>query len=328
MAREAPVTRPSWPHPSVRRRTLRMTGRIFFGVAVILLTVPSFAQDETSIDSFFTGKQVIVKIDMPGTQQGVDLRFDKPSHMDWKQYSSRLKKFGPAIRQGDTARATTVLVKKNMIEFQLDGGGFGTFLDDSNTTVNPRGVDKSSYEKQLERDLASEQDPDRKRALQRDLDRERSRRERQESDNRNAAAIESQIKAQRVAENRTRGGSRFNLRWPGAIPQEDLTPESVMKLLAAYLEFPAQTTAPLPQQSEVSPGLPAVDTADSSSTARLQRGMQRSDVTAFLGEGKVLSTSVSPDGLTTEIHEYLAGDRRAEVTYVDGVVVRFSINSR
>ena len=47
--------------------------------------------------------------------------------MDWKDYSGRIKQFGTAIRKGDTARVTAIVVKKDMIEFQLDGGGFGTF---------------------------------------------------------------------------------------------------------------------------------------------------------------------------------------------------------
>ena len=56
-----------------------------------------------------------------------------------------------AIHKGDTARVTAVVVKEDRIEFQLDGGGFGTFLDDTNTTVTPKTVEKSDYEKQLER---------------------------------------------------------------------------------------------------------------------------------------------------------------------------------
>jgi hypothetical protein len=68
-------------------------------------------------------------------------------------------------------------------------------------------VDKSNYEKQLERDISNTNDPDPKRQLQRDLDRERSRRERQEDDNRAAAQIASQINAQKIADQRLQGGS-------------------------------------------------------------------------------------------------------------------------
>ena len=34
-----------------------------------------------------------------------------------------------------------------MIEFQLDGGGFGTFGDDTTTTVSAKPLEKSDYEK-------------------------------------------------------------------------------------------------------------------------------------------------------------------------------------
>jgi hypothetical protein len=64
---------------------------------------------------------VKVKIDMPGSQKGVDLRFDKPVPMDWKEYSSHIKAFGPAIHKGDVASATAIVVKKDRIEFQLTG---------------------------------------------------------------------------------------------------------------------------------------------------------------------------------------------------------------
>ena len=154
--------------------------------------------------------------------------------MDWKQYSSRLKESGPAIRSGDRSTITTIIVKKNLIEFQLDGGGFGTFWDDTSTTVTPYEVGKSSYEKQLERDIKDTTDPNRKRDLQRELDRERSRRRREQAADDRAAMIASQMKQQQVADKRMRGGSRFNLRWTGNIPSDQLTPDGLMKA-ARYL---------------------------------------------------------------------------------------------
>src|SRR5271154_7045270 len=119
-----------------------------FVFAVILgwaaLPCSSPAQSESDVQNYFQGRQVQTKIDMPGTQQGVDLRFDRGTPMDWKQYSSRLKKFGVAIPKEERATVTSVVVKKDLIEFQLDGGGFGTFGDDTNTTVNPTPVEKSN----------------------------------------------------------------------------------------------------------------------------------------------------------------------------------------
>lgn len=290
-------------------------------LAIALGNLPLSAQSPDPLQSL-VGKEVLVKLDMPGTQQGVDLRFNQDNPMNWKEYSNRLKSNGVSIHKGDTARVTGVVVKTDRIEFQLNGGGFGTFLDDSSSTVNPKTVDKSDYEKQLERDLSNTTDPDRRRQLQRDLDRERSRRERQEDDNRAAAQIASQIKAQKVSDQRLQGGSRFNLRWSGAIPADEKNPDAVMKLLSEYVSFAGpQQAGPGPPVENPGPG------ASVPATAHLKRGMKMDEVSSLFGPGKQISESVSGDGLKTQIYQYLSGDRSVQVTYVEGLVVRYSISS-
>lgn len=303
-------------------RKMPVRGVILFAMALFTLSL-SAQKDPNSLEGYFTGKEVVLKIDMPGTQQGVDLRYNKDVPMNWKEYSNRLKSNGVAIPKGATARVTGVVVKDDRIEFQLDGGGFGTFLDDSNTTVTAKSVDKSDYEKQLEKQIANTTDEDKKRSLQRDLDRERARRERQDANNRAAAQVASQIKAQQVADNRLRGGSRFNLRWSGSIPADQKTPQAVMKLLADYVSFDglqiAAVAAPVAQNPAGNAAVPA--------TAQLKRGMKIEEVTTLFGPGKQLSESVSNDGLKTQIVQYATSDRRVEVTYVEGLVVRYSISS-
>jgi hypothetical protein len=292
-------------------------------LALTLCALPLSAQSPDSLSSYFTGKEVVLKIDMPGSQQGVDLRYNKDNPMNWKEYANRLKSNGAAIHKGDTARVTAVVVKDDRIEFQLDGGGFGTFLDDSSTTVAPKTIEKSDYEKQLERDISNTTDDDQRRKLQRDLDRERSRRERQEADNRAAAQVASQIKAQKVADDRLRGGSRFNLRWSGSIPPDQKNPDAVKRLLADYVSFDgtqaAAAVAPAAQNTAGDAAVPA--------TAQLKRGMKIEEVTNLFGPGKQMSESVSNDGLKTQTMQYVTGDRRVEVTYVEGLVVRYSISS-
>jgi hypothetical protein len=183
-------------------------------------------------------------------------------------------------------------------------------------------VDKSSYEKQLERDISNTTDEDRKRQLQRDLDRERSRPERREADSRAAAQIASQIKAQQIADKRLGGGSRFNLRWQGSVPPEQNNPDTVMKLLADYVSLAG------PQQAPSSPAMQNnVAVADIPATAHLKRGMKMEEVTNLFGQGHLLSQSTSGDGLKTQVVEYSSGDRRVDVTYVEGLVVRYSISS-
>ncbi len=307
-------------------------------VAMFLMLGMAFAEEpDSSIESYFSGKQVVLKIDMPGTQKGVDLRFNKTPPMNWKEYSTRLKQSGPAIRKGDVARITSVVVKKDMIEFQLDGGGFGTFGDDTNTTVSPKSVDKSDYEKRLENQIANSTDDDEKRRLQRDLDRERARRQRQDAANKSDAEIASQMKSQQVAENRMHGGSRFNLRWDKSIPPDQLNPQAVMARLADYVEFNDWRSNSTAMPAESAPTaaavvVPADSTApgdsSGSATANLKRGMKFDEVTKLLGPGKKLSESAGTDGLKTEVYQYTVEDRSADVTYVDGIVVRFSISSK
>ncbi|HKD85800.1 MAG TPA: hypothetical protein VKB58_13700 [Terriglobales bacterium] len=303
-----------------------------FALSVAVLPCPAQSSGQAALQSYFVGKQVTLQIDMPGTQQGLDLRLDRDDPMDWKQYSNRLKQFGPAIRTGDRATVTTIVVKKNLIEFQLDGGGFGTFWDDSDTTVTPYHVDKSSYEKQLERDINNTTDPQRRRDLQRELNHVRNQREREQRADDRAASIASQMKAQQVADKRLRGGSRFNLRWSGPIPQDQLAPQAVMKLLDAYVDFgdlqqQKAILKPAAQNTTAASNAPA-KARDSSPITQLKRGMQIGEISEMMGLGRQLSQSTSEEGLKTQIFEYLPDDYRVEVTYVDGVVVRYSISSR
>src|ERR1700677_1035791 len=128
------------PSPQEKAAVFRSATRVvLFAMAVCALPLLN-AQDSDALSNYFTGKEVVLKIDMPGTQQGVDLSFNKDNPMNWKQYSSRLKANGVAIHKGDTARITGFVVKDDRIEFQLDGGGFGTLFDDSSTTVAAKPV--------------------------------------------------------------------------------------------------------------------------------------------------------------------------------------------
>ena len=307
-----------------------MVRSLWIGWVIAFCSVmPVFGQVDSSLEGYFTGKEVLVKIDMPGSQKGVDLRFNKPSAMDWNEYSSRIKTYGVSIRKGDVVRITKFVVKKDMIEFQLAGGGFGTAGDDSNTTVTATSVPKSQYEKDLEKQISSTTDPNKKKDLQRDLDRERSRRERQDATNQNNARIASQIKEQQVADKRLGGGSRLNLRWQGVIPSDSLNPDSVMRLLGDYVDFNASGASVVNGIAPAGLTVPPMSSGDAgSATSQLKRGMKIDEVSNLLGQGRVVSESASPDGLKTQVLEYKTADSVVNVTCVEGVVVKYSINSR
>lgn len=308
-------------------RTLSLRTLLVLCVAFCAL-IPAVAQT-SPLESYFTGKQFVAKIDMPGSEKGIDLKFDKPTPMDWNEYSSRIKSFGPAIRKGDAVRVTKFNVKKDIIEFQLNGGGFGSFGDDTNITVTATPLPKSQLEKDLEKELADTKDPKHRNDIQRDLDKERARRARQDAANQNDALIASQMKAQQVAQRRLGGGSRINLRWHDSIPSDSLNPQAVMLLLADYIDFnanPAGVAAPA--AGAVAAGPAPTGNTSGAAVAQLKRGMKVSEVANLLGQGRVISESVSPDGLKTQTLEYATEDSEIQVICVEGVVVRYSISSK
>jgi len=89
---------------------------------------------------------------------------------------------------------------------------------------------------------------------------------------------------------------------------------------AAAPKAPAPPPPPAAMENTaVDSGVPA--------TAQLKRGMKMGEVSNLFGPGKQMSQSVSADGLKTQVFEYTSGDRLVDVTYVEGLVVRYSISS-
>ena len=56
--------------------------------------------------------------------------------------------------------------------------------------------------------------------------------------------------------------------------------------------------------------------------------MKIDEVANLMGQGRVVSQSASPDGLKTQVLEYTTAENLVDVTFVEGVVVRYSINSK
>src|SRR5262245_4311091 len=181
---------------------------------------------------------------MPGTSGGVDLYVDDRRPLDYNEYGDRLKRNGVAIHEGESVVVTRVKLKDDLIEFQLAGGGFGTFGDDASTSVNMPHVDKSNREKDLEKQIKEESDRRRRRELEDERDRLRDRRERENRRIDAERARAEEIKKERIAAQRLRGGSRFNIRYPNEVPP-GVRPEDVMAALASYVEFaPAESSPP------------------------------------------------------------------------------------
>src|SRR4051812_25152011 len=104
-------------------------------LAIALGAAPLAAQTETVLKEDFEGMTVSPKLAMPGTEDGIDVYPGSPRPLDYTQYASRLKKFGTAIKAGEPATITKIKLKSKHIEFQLGGGGYGTFGDETSNNV-------------------------------------------------------------------------------------------------------------------------------------------------------------------------------------------------
>jgi hypothetical protein len=286
----------------------------------LALAHPAAAQDEQALKAFFEGKRVVVRIDMPGTSDGVDVEADAQHPLDYRRYGDHLKTYGTAIRAGDGAVVTLVKSKGDHIEFHLGGGGYGTFGDDTSTSVYIPRVEKSSRERELEQRLDDEHDSRRRREIEHELDELRERRERE---NRRIDAEREraeEVKRERLAERRLQGGSRFNIKYQDDVPH-GIRPEEVMAALAQYVDFGeleggSRRTAPVASQEPLMV-----------STSPLRKGMLRSDVQRALGE-PVETSDRREGGVTVTRVVFASGDQRITAEFVEDVLVRYTIASR
>lgn len=292
---------------------------------LLLAAAPLAAQTEADLKRYFEGKRVTVKIDMPGTEQGVDIYPGTDRPLDFPRYASRLKDHGTAIQAGDDAMITKIRVKSSHIEFQLDGGGYGTMSDETSTSVYVESAPKTTREKNLEVEVKREKDPARRRKLQEELDDLRKAREREDSRNRAEVAAAEEQKKENLRERRLSGGSRFNVRYRAALPPAVLTPQGLEAALADYVEFPSlpvNTTAVADVTSEA-----LAPAAPEPAAPRLPRkGMTVAELEEMLGAP--LQTSERPEGtLRVLTRTYRLGDGRVTAEFVEDVLFRYSLTS-
>ena len=286
---------------------------------VLAAAAPAAAQPEAALKSFFEGQRVTLRIDMPGTSEGVDVHADAPTAVDFGEYRDRLKKYGTAIRAGDTVTVTLVKMKKDLIEFQLGGGGFGTFGDDTGTSVYIPHVEKSDREKSLEKRVKEETDRDSRRELQRDLDRLRERRERENRRIDIERERAEEMKKERIAQKRLEGGSRFNIRYEDRVPP-GMRPDDVVAALAEYVDFTRQGFRAEPPASGEAP-VPVGD------ITMLRKGMTRGDAERAFGRAVAASQRTAGDvSITTLV--FLVADQRISADFVEDVLVRYTITPK
>ena len=287
----------------------------------VLLLSPAVAaaQSEAALKNYFEGRPVTLKLAMPGTESGVDIYPADPKPLDYPHYAERLKQNGTAIRSGQQAMVTKVRVKGTHVEFQLDGGGYGTMGDDTSPTVAVPVAEKTKREKNLEAELKRETDPDRRRDIKEELDDLRDDREREDARNRAEVADAQEQKKESIRQRRLDGGSRFNVRFRDSLPASMLTPAGLQAVLADYVTFERADGAPLLA------GMPT--TAAAAPGASLPRkGMTTGEMEALLGAA-IDSTERKEGTLTVVTRRYRSGAGRIAAEFVEDVLIRYSITS-
>jgi hypothetical protein len=295
----------------------RFVSATFSTLAVVLAcgSIAS-AQDEAALKAAFERQRVTVRIDMPGSDDGVEVRVQtgivSSIDLNLPRYRNDLKRYGTAIRAGDSAMVTLVKVKKDIIEFQLDGGGFGTFGDNASTTSNIPLVEKTAREKTLENQLKTEKDADKRRSMQSELDRLRDRREFENRRIRAERERDEEIKRERVAADRLRGGSRFNIRYKDRVPA-GVHVEDVRTALAEFVDFKGAAPPAV--------NLPPLE------PARVRKGMLRADAEKLYGRPEKTSQKTLGE-FTVVTLVFLSGEQRITADFVEDVLVRYSIASK
>ncbi|MEO8030298.1 MAG: hypothetical protein ABI765_05590 [Gemmatimonadota bacterium] len=300
--------------------------RVFPALLLLATTArAATAQTEDQLRSYFEGRSVVARIEMPGSDDGVDVYPGTSQPIDFPRHASRLKRFGTAVHRGDELLITKVKVKKDLIEFQLGGGGYGTFGDDASPDVSVPSAPRTEREKNLEKDVKHQSDPAKLRAMREELDALRKDREREDAHNQAAAAEASQIKEANIRQRRLEGGSRFNLRYKPVVPGSALTAESVMRALAEYVDFSPMAGGQVAQGGNPLQGAQG-GLVPVGSTDDLKKGMLADVVDNMLGRPE--SISQRKEGtLSVSTSIYHTRDRRVAAEFVEGVLIRFTISS-
>jgi hypothetical protein len=267
---------------------------------------------EAVLKQFFEGRSVTVRIDMPATELGIDIRVGSTVPIDPGSLGDRLGQTGVSVREGARVPVTKVHLKDDLIEFQLAGGGFD-WIWESQTKVSPQ-MGKSRRERELEKEIKDEEDSDRRHQLERRRRDARRDREREEHHRRAAAEAENILRDQQDHQRALYRGSRFNLRWEDRVPPQAETPQAVMELLSPWVDFSGFPGAPEPPR-------PLRGTSDDTPPfgPDVRTGMSWADVQDRLGAPDHLETSHDGDLPRSQA---VYGARGLELTFVNDILVR------
>jgi hypothetical protein len=296
--------------------TKNTTMRNLFGLIFIFSIYSSslFAQSEEALKKYFEGKMVVVKIDMPATQAGVNVYPLKDQPINFEKYGNTLKKYGTSIYSGDRIMVTKVKMKGKHIEFQLNGGGYGTFGDESAHVSTPN-VSKTKREKNLEQEVKREKDSKKKKKLREELDDLKKERELEQKKLHLEAEQQSEQKKALIRDKASQAGSRFNIRFDRDLTNRDRTPQAILEALAEFVDF-----AFLPKGEDV-----ADENLSQSKT--LRKGLLWEEVAQIMGMPNNISERMEGT-LKVVSCSFEKKDQKVNAEFVEGVLIKYSIVSK
>lgn len=306
-----------------------MRSLIILCVASATIAAPIAAQNEAALRAAFEGKLVSVKVAMPGTSRGIDVFPEQQTQVNWRQVADRIKEDGTSLKIGDQVMITKVVVKKDShIEFQLGGGGFGTFGDFAGTSRVSADVEsESTREKDLKKQIKEAPGPTRRKELERELNNVRTARERENDKARAEAAQANAALEVNLRAKREQSGSRFNIRYKEGIPVAALTPEGLMTTLAQYVDFSASGSKVATAQAVVPPSTNATAPGGAGGLAQMKKGLSVKEVEDLLGPADTAGEQ-KEGSVTVMKRSYTKDGMKVSTSFVSGVLVDFTITPK
>jgi hypothetical protein len=287
----------------------------------VLVAGPALGQDYRALE----GMTVTVKLDMPASQEGLDIRPGTDSPLDLHKAADQIKQYGVTVHTGQSVMITNVIVKPHTIEMYLGGGGYGTFSDVLSHVAQTTPVSypaETRREKDLKEQLKYTNDYWERERIRReldDIDRQRNR-----GNQKTAQVSPDQVDQQ----NRAVAGSRFNIRYDGTMPESATSKSGIMAVLSKYVEFertPDEPLAgPIPQSLSA---LAQRSRPQDSSVPALRKGLTLLQVEQILGPAAKVEGR-SDGALEIDLREYNSDGQHVTTEFVGGVLVNYTITAR
>ncbi len=297
--------------------------RMTLAIAWVVFAHTARAQTESALRSALEGRSVTTKIDMPATAKGVDIFPRESAPVDWREVANRLKDNGTALKPGQQSMITKVVVKRDHIEVQLGGGGYGTFGDNTGSAVSYSDQGESVRERTL-RDSIKTASGDTKKRMQTELDNARSRRERENARDRAIAAQANEAREANLRVKRAEAGSRFNIWYKGGIAESELTPDAVLLSLAPYAELAgAPSMGPTNRNPAGGAPLPTPP-YNTNAMLAIRKGLTVPEVESLFGPATTASER-KEGTLTVVTRNYLYDGKKVITSFVNGVLIDYVI---